>query len=98
MDAQPGSSFNVGEMSDPSEVLLLIYECMGKVPALRVSHTDDLGDSNVPMVDTFFGLRLHEALHCQFCNVVSHKLDSHMEFFLIIQATALRALVVSGGS
>lgn len=89
LDAHSGQKFYIGEMSDPSEVLMTIYECMTKVPALR-------DGANIPLVDLFFGLRLREALHCQSCNVVSHKLASHIEYFLIIQATALRALARTG--
>ncbi|MEW5304043.1 MAG: hypothetical protein WDW36_006678 [Sanguina aurantia] len=119
LDAQPGYQFHIGEMSDPSEVLLLIYECMSKVPALRwavaaPAHTPATADGgggggatgggggggggDVPMVDAVFGLRLHEALHCEACPVVSHTLASHMEYFLIIQATALRALAAVEGT
>lgn len=92
MDAQPGQKFCIGEMSDPSEVLMAVYECMAKVPALTMS----VAGVDTPVVDIFFGLRLREELHCSKCSVVSHEMPSHVEYYLIIQATALRALASTG--
>lgn len=86
-------NFSIGEMSDPSEVLMAVYDCMARVPALKMT----VAGVDTPVVDIFFGLRLHEELHCQTCNVVSHKMPSHVEYYLIIQATALRTLAKSGG-
>lgn len=92
LDAQPGQKFSIGEMSDPSEVLMAVYECMAKVPTLKMP----VAGVDTPVVDIFFGLRLREELHCSACNVVSHEMASHMEYYLIIQATALRSLARSG--
>lgn len=89
LDAQSGEKFNIGEMSDPSEVLMTVYECMAHVEGLR-------DNSGTPLVDTFFGIRLHEELQCQSCPVVSHKMPSHVEYYLIIPATALRSLASTG--
>lgn len=97
LDAEPGANqFSIGEMSDPSEVLLVFYECMAKVPFLVLPTGASGRNSMVPAVDFFFGLRLREELRCGACSVVSHRLASHVEYLIIISATTLRTLYREG--
>lgn len=90
LDTMPHHNFRLGEMNDPSEVLTAIYECLTKVVQLRTA-------KNVPHVDNIFGLVLREQLQCQWCRHVSHVVKPHIEYFHIVQATALRVSAVCGG-
>ena len=74
-------------MNDPSEVLGAIFECLAAVP----HH-----DTSRAMVDEVFGLQLRESVRCPECGKESHIVRSHVEFFHVIQATALRTLRAGG--
>lgn len=47
-------------------------------------------------MDRVFGLQLSEQLHCRFCHKVSHVIKPHVEYFHIVQATALRNMAIAG--
>ncbi|GAX78212.1 hypothetical protein CEUSTIGMA_g5654.t1 [Chlamydomonas eustigma] len=90
-EALDNHNFRVGEMNDPSEVLSSIYECLVKIPVLKSIR----GRSKV---EEIFGLELKQELRCPACHVTSHVFKRHVEYFHIVQATALRnmSLIVPG--
>lgn len=84
LDALPGHRFRIGEMNDASEVLGAVYDCLRDVP--RLVHAQ----YGTPVVEDFFGLKMWEHVKCGACGVVSHHVRSHVEWFHIVAATALR--------
>lgn len=77
--------FHAGEMSDAAEVLEAIYDSLAAV----------LGGAQ--LVDSVFGLRVSEAVHCGSCGRDTHH-NTYTQFFHTVPATALRLqAMISGG-
>ncbi|CAL8470323.1 g9865 [Coccomyxa elongata] len=69
--------FSVGEMSDAAEVLNAVYDSLGEVPG------------GPELVDSVFGLRVRELVHCRDCGRDTHE-ASYTQSFYNVSATALR--------
>ena len=52
--------------------------------------------SNTALVDRVFGIVLSEQLICAHCGRASHVAEPHVEYFHIVQATALRNMAIAG--
>eukprot|EP00798_Chlamydomonas_sp_ICE-L_P000720 gene720-2144_t len=91
LDLLPGYQFRMGEMSDPSEVLIAIFECLASAKELIHQKGKDT------MVNQLFGMSVSEQLQCRSCGTVSHVVPSHVEYFQIVQATSLRAIHLTEG-
>ncbi len=64
-------------MSDAAEVLNAVYDSLGEVPG------------GPELVDSVFGLRVRELVHCRDCGRDTHE-ASYTQSFYNVSATALR--------
>ena len=91
LDALPGhQQFRRGEMNDPSEVLSVIFDCLARSQPL-------LDSAYKPAAVSIFGLVLKEELICSQCEVRSHVIDHHVEFFHITSSSGLRIMAEAEG-
>ena len=61
--------FRLGEMNDAGEVLEVLWSCMHEVP-LKTEEDIMICRKTPALVDAFFGLDIHEYLHCVACKKV----------------------------
>ncbi|KAK9808880.1 hypothetical protein WJX72_005660 [[Myrmecia] bisecta] len=84
LSALPAQAFRMGEMNDPSEVLLAVYEALKQV---RDPHTGaPIGQT---LVDGVFGLHVSESVLCRACRKRTQQ-SGYTQFFYTASATALR--------
>ncbi|KAG2500861.1 hypothetical protein HYH03_001622 [Edaphochlamys debaryana] len=97
-EALDAVGIRAGEMNDPSEVLCAVFEALNEAPGLSAQEATkgqaakEMAIQQLSVVDRTFGLLLSEEVRClqDKCHKTTHVVPSHIEYYMIISATALR--------